>query len=184
LQALKHRPDHRVSRVARLVVCALGICIAGCGYHVAGTSANLPSEWHAIEIPAFKNDTTRYRIEQKFTQSVIQEFLARTKYRIVQNADSADGMLTGEVLSIDTSPALFNATTGEVTATLVTVHVKLSLVDTKSEKVVYHNDDMIFRQEYQIETDVNAFFEEQDPALERMSHDLATHIVSNVLEGF
>jgi hypothetical protein len=31
---------------------------------------------------------------------------------------------------------------------------------------------------------VNSFFEEQDPALERMSRDLASHLVANVLEGF
>jgi outer membrane lipopolysaccharide assembly protein LptE/RlpB len=188
LPAHEHRAwrgaSRGVSRFALLLAGALAICAAGCGYHVAGHSANLPSEWHTVEIPAFKNDTTRYRVEQKFTQAVIQEFLARTKYRIVQTAESADGVLSGEVLSIDTSPALFNATTGEVTATLVTVHVRISLADTKSEKIVYHNDDMVFRQEYQIATDVNTFFEEQDPALERMSRDLASHIVSNLLEGF
>jgi hypothetical protein len=43
---------------------------------------------------------------------------------------------------------------------------------------------MVFRDEYQIPTDVKSFFEEQDPALERMSRDLASHVVSNVLENF
>jgi outer membrane lipopolysaccharide assembly protein LptE/RlpB len=177
---------------ARLLIAGLAMCAAvgvaifmgGCGYHVAGHSADLPSEWRAIQIPAFKNDTTRYRIEQKFTQAVIQEFLARTKYKVVQNADAADGVFTGEVLSIDTSPALFNATTGEVTAQLVTVHMKVSLADKTSGKVVYHDDDMVFRQEYQIQTDVSVFFDEQNPALQRMAHDLASKIVANVLEGF
>jgi outer membrane lipopolysaccharide assembly protein LptE/RlpB len=170
--------------IAALILCTGFICVGGCGYHVAGHSANLPTEWKSIEIPAFKNDTTRYRIEQTFTQAVIREFLARTKYHIVQNADSADGILTGEVLSIDTNPALFNATTGEVTAQLVTVHMKVSLADKESGKIVYHDDDMVFRQTYQIQTDVNVFFDEQNPALQRMARDLATKIVSNVLEGF
>lgn len=178
-----HRTGHTLL-AARLLVGALAICVAGCGYHVAGHSDNLPSGWQAVDVPAFKNDTTRYRIEQKFTAAVIHELLSRTKYHIVQDPQSADGVLNGEILSIDANPALFNATTGEVTAMLVSVHVKVSLVDNKSGKVVYHNDDMVFRQEYQIETDVNVFFEEQDPALERMSRDLASHIVSNVLEGF
>jgi hypothetical protein len=43
---------------------------------------------------------------------------------------------------------------------------------------------MVFRNEYQISTDVNSFFEQQDPALERMSRDLASHLVSDVLENF
>jgi hypothetical protein len=43
---------------------------------------------------------------------------------------------------------------------------------------------MVFRDEYQISTDVKSFFQEEDPALDRMSRDLASHLVSNVLENF
>jgi hypothetical protein len=49
---------------------------------------------------------------------------------------------------------------------------------------VYKNDDMLFRDEYQISTDVQSFFEEQDPALERMAKDFAAQLVSNVVENF
>jgi hypothetical protein len=31
---------------------------------------------------------------------------------------------------------------------------------------------------------VKSFFQEEDPALDRMSRDLASHLVSNVLENF
>jgi len=60
----------------------------------------------------------------------------------------------------------------------------VQLVDNRTEKPVYKNDDMVFRNEYQISTDVNTFFEQQDPALERMSRDLASHLVADVLENF
>ena len=158
--------------------------LSACGYHVAGRAANLPSEWKTIAIPAFKNDTTRYRIEQRFTEAVIRQFLQRTKYRIVQDPDNADAVLTGEVLSIETAPMLFDATTGQVTTSLVTIHTKVVLVDKQSEKTVYENDDMVFRDEYQISSDVQSFFEEQDPAIERMSRDFAAQLVSNVTEKF
>jgi hypothetical protein len=93
-------------------------------------------------------------------------------------------VLHGEVISIDTNPVLFNATTGQVTTMLVTVHAKVQLVDATTQKVVYKNDDMLFRDEYQISTDVQSFFEEQDPALERMAKDFAAQLVSNVVENF
>lgn len=160
------------------------LALTGCGYHVAGLSSQLPSDWQTIAIPAFKNDTTRYRIEQRMTAAVIHEFIARTKYRIIQDPAKADAVLHGEVLSVDATPVLFNTTTGEVTTMLVTVHTKVALLGTKTQKPVYHADDMVFRQEYQISTDVQSFFQEQDPALERMSHDFASKLVSNVLEGF
>jgi hypothetical protein len=168
----------------RVLLVFFPLACAGCGYHVAGRSANLPSGWKTIAIPVFKNDTTNYRIEQRFTEAVIREFITRTKYRIVQDPASADAVLTGEVVSIETNPLLFEATTGEVTTMIVTVHTKVRLVDNRTEKPAYHNDDMVFRDEYQIPTDVTVFFNEQSPALDRMSRDFASHFVANVLEGF
>ena len=161
----------------------IALTLAGCGYHVAGRPAGAPREWRTIAIPAFKNDTTHDRIEQRFTEAVIREFLARTNYRVIQDTDSADAILHGEVLSIETSPVLFNATTGEVTTMLVTVHTKTELDDAVSKKPVYRNADMMFREEYQISSDPQSFFNEQDPALGRMSRDFASHFVASVLEG-
>jgi outer membrane lipopolysaccharide assembly protein LptE/RlpB len=172
--------------VLAAVFCVAVVTLAGCGYHVAGTSTSpsLPPEWKEIAIPAFKNNTTQYRIEQRFTAAVIRQFIERTKYRVVQDTEGADAVLHGEIVSIETSPVLFNAQTGQVTTMVVTIHSKVSLVDTKTQKVVYHNDDVVFRDEYQISTDVQSFFQEEGPAIERMSRDFAAQLVSNVTENF
>lgn len=166
------------------VAALLTLAISGCGYHVAGHSSNLPAEWTSIAVPTFKNDTVQYRIEQRFTQAVIREFITRTKYHMVSDPDSADAILRGEILSIDTSPVLFDATTGQVTTTLVTVHAKVVLTGKNAEKPVYQNNDMVFRSEYQIPSNVSTFFQQEDPALERMARDFASNLVANVLEGF
>jgi outer membrane lipopolysaccharide assembly protein LptE/RlpB len=158
--------------------------LTSCGYHVVGRNSSLPSGWKTIAVPAFTNRTTHYRIEQVFTAAVIREFLARTSYKIVQNEQAADGILHGEVLTIETSPILFDATTGQVTTMLVTVHAKISLVTRADEKVVFNNDDLVFREEYQISGDAKNFFEEQNPALSRMSREFAARVVGDVVEGF
>lgn len=178
-----HHRAMQLAVIAALLLIA-SASIAGCGYHVAGRAGNLPADWTTIAVPAFKNDTTRYRIEQRFTTAVVRQFVQRTKYRIVQDPANADAVLHGEVVSIETDPMLFNATTGQVTMMLVTVHTKVQLIGAKAEKPIYENNDMVFRDEYQISSDVQSFFEEQDPALERMSRDFAAQLVSNVLETF
>ena len=170
--------------ILALAVVVAVMSLAGCGYHVAGRASALPSEWTTIAIPAFVNRTTNYRIEQRFTQAVVRELLERTKYKVIQDEDAADAVLHGEVLTIETSPVLFDATTGQVTTMLVTVHSKVSLTGRADQKVVYKNDDMVFRQEYQISGDVKTFFEEQNPALQRMAHDFASEVVANIVEGF
>ena len=178
------KPRGRYASACFVLILAASLFAGGCGYQLAGKAAHLPSEWKTIAVPAFTNETTRYRIEQRVTEAVIREFISRTKYRIVQNPESADAVMHGEVLSIDTSPVLFNGTTGEVTTMLVTVTIKIQMVDNHTQKVVYKNDSMIFRNEYQISSEVKSFFQEQDPALERMAHDFAAQIVANVMEGF
>src|SRR5579863_7845907 len=172
--------------VPLLVVSALLLVasVTGCGYHVAGRAGNLPAQWTTIAVPAFKNDTTRYRIEQRFTAAVIRQFIQRTKYRIIQDPESADAVLHGEILSVETAPVIFDATTGQVTTSLVTVHTKVLLVDNQSQKTIYENDDMVFRDEYQISSDVQSFFEEQDPSLERMARDFFFQLVSDATEKF
>jgi len=182
---LPHRRSSNTLHAPLLAaLAAAALLLSACGYHVAGRAANLPSEWKTIAIPAFKNDTTRYRIEQRFTAAVIRQFIQRTKYRIIQDPESADAVLHGEILSIETAPVIFDATTGQVTTSLVTVHTKVLLVDNQSQKTIYENDDMVFRDEYQISSDVQSFFEEQDPALERMARDFSAQLVSNVTEKF
>ncbi|MGH9775563.1 MAG: LPS assembly lipoprotein LptE [Candidatus Acidiferrales bacterium] len=182
----------RVSRLTRsacifLLAAATAVALlasAGCGYHVAGRAAQLPANWKTIAVPQFVNRTSRYRIEQRVTSAVIRELLARTKYRLVQNTDSADAVLRGEITGIETSPVLFDANTGQVTTVLVAVHAKVTLTDRESQASEYSNDNFVFRDEYQISADPASFFEEQDPALERMARDFASKLVAGMLEKF
>lgn len=174
--------------------------LSACGYHVAGMASQLPPGVKVIAVPALKNDTPRYRIEQRMTEAVVHEFIARTKYRIVSTEDSADAVLHGEITSFEAIPAVFdttrtttpnsttvtttNITTARATTMLISVHMKVSLEDRETDKVLYKNDDYLFREPYEISTDPAKFFDEQGPALERMSRDFASRLVSDVLENF
>ena len=183
----------------------LGLCVSAamflsaCGYHVGGTASLLPSGMKVIAVPALKNDAPRYRIEQRMTEAVVHEFIARTKYRVVSSEDSADAVLRGEITSFEAIPAVFdtgtnttnsgtvptvNTTAARATTMLVSVHLKVSLEERETKRVLYQNDDYLFREPYEISTDPSKFFDEQGPALERMSRDFAARLVSDVLENF
>jgi hypothetical protein len=179
---------------------SLALFLSACGYHVGGTASELPPGLKVIAVPALKNDTPRYRIEQRMTEAVVHEFIARTKYRIVSSEDSADAVLHGEIISFEAIPAVFdttptttpnstsvptvNTTTARATTMLISVHMKVSLEERETQKVLYKNDDYLFRQPYEISTDPAKFFDEQGPALERMSRDFASRLVADVLENF
>jgi hypothetical protein len=67
---------------------------------------------------------------------------------------------------------------------MVTVKCAISLTETATQKVIYQTDNFLFRNEYEISTDVKSFFEEQDPALGRLARDFAARLVAAVTENY
>ena len=160
------------------------LVILGCGYHTAGHTSAIPQDVRTIAIPAFVNQTHTYRIEQMLTAAVVREMITRTHYHVVQDSgDGADATLRGSVLSAYTTPLTYDSTTGRAASVLVVISVSVSLAD-KTGKVLYRNPAYLFREQYEISRDPNSFFEEDTPALTRLSRDFAQTLVSNVLEGF
>src|SRR5690349_5390783 len=182
---MRSRVAFLLLRVVPSSVLALAaLTFAGCGYHVAGHNDALPHEIHVIAVPALENATTSYRIEQRFTSATVHEFLAKTQYKVVSNPAAGDAVLHGKILSLEAVPLLFDTTSGRATTMLVTVKCEVSLTQIASEKVLYHTDNFIFRNQYELSTNVTSFFEEQDPALDRLARDFATRLVAAVTENF
>jgi hypothetical protein len=191
----------QILRLSSLILClcfSAAIFLSSCGYHVGGTGSRLPPGLKVIAVPALENHTTRYRIEQRMTEAVVREFLARTRYRIVSTEDSADAVLHGEIMSFEATPAVFdttptpnstsnpnvNTTTARATTMLVSVRLKVRLEERETKRVLYQNDNYLFREPYEISTDPSKFFDEQGPALERMSRDFASRLVADIVENF
>src|SRR5437879_13758687 len=103
---------NRSSRFAAIsYMLAAVLAASGCGYHVVGRVNALPEGVHTIAIPAFDNRTTQYRIEQILTQDVVHEFMTRTKYRVVPEADVAHLVMQGEVNNMAMYDVVFTPTT-------------------------------------------------------------------------
>lgn len=155
-----------------------------CGYHTAGHNSIIPEDVHTLAIPAFKNQTQTFNIEQMLTAAVVREMIARTHYHVITQGDAgADATLNGTVLSTYTTPMTYDSQTGRAASLLVVISIKVSLQD-KSGKVLFQNPSYLFREQYEVSRDPNAFFEEDTPALQRLSRDFAQTLVSNILEGF
>jgi outer membrane lipopolysaccharide assembly protein LptE/RlpB len=171
-------------RLPILVLATVALILAGCGYHVAGHNDALPQSIRVIAVPALENTTTSYRIEQRLTSATVHEFLAKTQYRVVSRASDGDAVLRGKILSLEAVPLLFDTTSGRATTMLVTVKCDVTLTQTATDKILYHADTFIFRNQYEISTNVTSFFEEQDPALDRLAHDFAARLVAAVTENY
>lgn len=181
----------------RAILLLMSTLLGGCGYHVAGRSDALPKSIHVIAVPALENKTTSYRIEQRLTAATVHEFLTKTPYRVVSDPANGDAVLRGKVLSLEAVPLLFDTSTGRATTMLVTVKCEVTFEERDTGKVLYHTNNFVFRNEYEIPNIVNpsntsqvngatlaGFFEEQDPALDRLAQDFAARLVAAVTENF
>ena len=178
----KSRRCHRPA--AFLLLLMLITLLTSCGYHTAGHSVALPAKVQTIAIPAFVNQTQTYKIEQKLTAAVVREMVTRTHYHVLNEAsDSADATLRGTVVSTSTSPLTYDSQTGRASSALVVLTARVTLTD-RQGKILYENPSYLFREEYQVSRELSSFFEEDSPALERLSREFARTLVSNVLEGF
>jgi len=171
----------------KLAACLLPLLLAflpGCGYHTAGHAGQPPENVKTIAIPAFKNETLTYRIEQMLTAAVVREFTTRTHYRILNDpGEDADATLRGTVLSTVASPLTYDTATGRAASVLIVVSMRVTLTD-RNGKVLYQNPAYLFREQYELSQDLPSFFEEDSPAFRRLSQDFAHTLVSNILEGF
>lgn len=162
----------------------VAIVPGGCGYHVAGRASQLPTSLKTIAVPALENRTSRYRLEQRLTSALVHELLARTSYRVVTDPAAGDAVLRGEITGLESSAVVFDTITGRATTMLVTVRLKVRLEERSSNNVLYQNDNFLFRERYEVSTDVPSFFEEQGPALDRLARDFAAKLVAALLENF
>jgi len=155
-----------------------------CGYHVAGTASRIPPDVKTIAVPAFKNLSSTFRIEQQLASAVSREFLERTHFRILPDPADADAVLKGTVKEVRARAITFDINTGRATSLQVQVTADVQLEDLHSHKTLFSNSNYVFREEYQVSESPSALFEEDKPALDRLSRDLARTLVTDILENF
>lgn len=168
---------------AAAAFCALAIS-TGCGYHVAGRADLMPKTVQTVAIPAFGNATTRYRLTDLLPQAISREFISRTRYQIVTDPSQADAILTGTVVNYFAYPIIFDPTTGRASTVQVVVYMSATLTERATGKVLFTRPNFDWKQQYEISADPQAFFDESDVAMDRLSRDVARMLVSAVLENF
>src|SRR5579864_8271843 len=164
---------------------AMVLLLSSCGYHVAGKADLVPKNIHTIAIPPFGNTTLRYKLTDRLPEAISQEFIARTRYQIINDATQADAVLRGAVVNFIANPTLFDQVTGRASGLQVNVTMQVSLIERATGKVIFSRPSFEMHQRYEISvTSSKAYFEESDAALDRLSRDVARDLVSSILENF
>jgi hypothetical protein len=180
---MRRRLHAPVPALAAAVV-SLALLAASCGYGIAGRADSLPDEIQSIAIPPFANVTTEYKIEQQVRSAVVQEFITRTRYRIVTGDEAADATLNATILLFRDSPVTYDPVTNRASTVQTETHLHVALRDSHNSQVVYENPRMILTETYEVSIDPQAYFEERQAAIARAGRSAAREMVSAILSGF
>jgi outer membrane lipopolysaccharide assembly protein LptE/RlpB len=153
-----------------------------CGYHLRGTGSSLPPHIKVLSVPMFANRTTRFELDLKLTQGVIDEMVARGKVEITDDMDSADAVLIGEIIRFQANPIGFgeDATADRYNISIV---AKVILRDVVQQKVIFSNSSFVYQGEYDVPEGAD-FESVETEAIDEMAIKFARSLVVSILEGF
>jgi len=159
--------------------------LAGCGYHLVGTSSYLPEELKTLHVETFDNQTTWADMDQRLDESLAQEWVRRRRFSLVETEQEAEVVLRGVISRISVSPVTFDGQ-GRATEYQLTLTVNAQLVDVRGDEPAVLWEDKAFSRRSSYDVDVSAvdYFDRQVEAMEELSEEFARALVTAVLEGF
>lgn len=170
----------RAFLLAGLLVFATGF--RGCYKPV--TKSGLPGHIRTVAVPAFQNQALRYKVESRFTEAVMKEIIRRGKGLTVRSEPKgADAVIDGVIKSFAFYGVLLDSR-GRARIFEVTITAAVTVRDQVTNRVLYDNQDYVFRGEFEFTDDPRTFFNEEDPAVERLSRSFAESLVSTLINGF
>jgi hypothetical protein len=144
------------------------------------TKNQLPARIKVVAVPAFQNNALRFKIESRFTDAVVNELIHRGRgLRVQGQREGADAVIEGVIKSFSYGGVLLDDR-GRARIFEVTIEAAVTVRDQTENRVLYDNQNFVFRGEYEFANDPRNFFNEEDPAVQRMARNFAESIVSTL----
>jgi hypothetical protein len=177
------------SRAAAAGLLLLSLASSGCGYALAGRGSFLPEYIRIVGIPQLQNQSTFFQVEQVLTEKIRTEFIGRGKYTVIPETPGADAIVSGAITSVTVQPISF---TEQQFASryLFTLTMRVQFVDARTTQVLWSNESLTFREEYELSTRSNtaltgeAFLSQERSSFDRIASDVARTVVTAILEAF
>lgn len=153
-------------------------------YKPAGRGDALPAHIKTFAIPPFQNQALRFKLEQRFTSAMIEETLRRARsLKVVSDTEGADAVMNGTIKSFIYRGVVLNDS-GRARIFEITIYASITVRDQTKNKILFDNQNYVFREQYEISEDPQTFFAEEGPAVDRMAKDFAKSVMTTILEGF
>jgi hypothetical protein len=166
----------------------LGVVLAGSGFtecYKPVTNSGLPKNVHTVAVPAFQFEAKglRYRVESRFTEAVTREIIRRGNGLKVQGSKTgADAVVEGTIRTFSFAGVLLDSQ-GRARVYEVTIVGAVTVRDLRQNTILYDNQNFVFRDSFEFSNDPRSFFNEEDPAVDRMARAFGESVVSAIVNG-
>jgi outer membrane lipopolysaccharide assembly protein LptE/RlpB len=172
-----------MKRLVFLVIAA-GFSI-GCGYHLVGTTSFLPETFQVLHVAPFENHTNWADMDQRLGEAVVQEWVRRRRFELVETEEEADVVMRGDITRLRVDPVTFDER-GRATEYQMTLMASIQLYDVQSEEPQLLWEDRAFSRRTSYEVDASAvdYFDRQVESMDELAREFSRALVTTVLEGF
>ncbi len=131
----------RIKAVALLWVGLL--FLTGCGYQLSGRGSQIPDHIKSIYIPDFDNKTSLSQAEQFVTFAIRDEFIKRSRLKLIENLSEADSSLEGQISFFEVKP-LSISQAAQSNLYILQIRLKVRFIDLKTNQIIYENKNASF----------------------------------------
>ncbi len=149
------------------------------------TNSGLPKNIRKIAVPAFQTEARglRYRVASRFTEAVSREIIRRGNGLKVQGSTTgADAVVEGTIRDFTFGGVLLDRE-GRARVYEVNIVSAVTIRDLKEGTILYDNQNFVFRDSFEFSEDPRSFFNEEDPAVDRIARAFSESVVSAIVNG-
>lgn len=164
---------------------ALAAGTTACGYHLVGTTSFLPEDIENLFVESFENRTRWVDMDQRLMEAMTLEWVRRGRLRLVDSPEKADVVLSGVIQALAVIPVSYDEQ-GRANEYQMSLQAAVQLADIRGDERELLWEDRAFsrRTSYQVDPSAVDFFDRQNLAMDELSKDFSSALVTAVLEGF
>lgn len=169
--------------IKTLIICFSFALLFGCGYSFAPRGENIDNRIQRVYVESFDNKTAQAGIENYVRTAFINQVIQNSHLKIVGSAESADAIVKGKILNLNTSPLSYssNSLVAEERATII---LELTFQENESGKIIWSSKNMTGTVDYTLSTDINSIPAIKKDAFIKLANDTAEKAFNLMMSGF
>ena len=169
--------------IKTLIICFSATLLFGCGYSFAPRGENIDKRIQKVYVESFDNRTAEAGIENYVRTAFINQFIQNSRLKIVESTESADAIVKGKILNLNTSPLSYrsNALAAEER---ITIFLELTFLEYESGKIIWSSNNITDTFDYTLSDDINLLPAIKKDAFIKLANDIAEKAFNLMMAGF